>query len=86
LLIIVSGWVKQSSASGSHLLSILAKGVIIVVTGAMALQQMQIAEEIVTIAFSLAMGSIALGAAIAIGLGCKDLAGEVVKDFVSKLK
>ncbi len=84
---VVSSWVRQSSTSGSsQLLAILAKGVIIVVTGAMALQQMQIAEEIVTIAFSLAMGSIALGAAIAIGLGCKELAGEVVRDFVNKLK
>jgi len=79
----ITGTVKTAS---SNFLSLMAKIVIIVITGTMALQQIGIADEIVTIAFSLGLGSVALGFAIAIGLGAKDTAGEVVKDFMRKFK
>ncbi len=83
----VSSWVEHATqAQYGKILALVSKIVIIVLSGAMALQQVGIADEIVTIAFALAMGSIALGVAIAIGLGAKDVAGDVAKDFVSKLK
>jgi hypothetical protein len=78
-------WVEQAThASYSKLLALIVKVVVIAIATAMALQQVGIADEIVKIAFALAMGSIALGVAIAIGLGGKDTAGEIVKKFVSK--
>ncbi|MGH1467432.1 MAG: mechanosensitive ion channel [Bdellovibrionales bacterium] len=83
----VSSWVEHATqAQYAKFLGLVSKVVIIVISGAMALQQVGIADEIVTIAFALAMGSIALGVAIAIGLGSKDVAGEVAKDFVAKLR
>lgn len=83
----VSSWVEHATqAQYGKILALVSKVVIIVLAGAMALQQVGIADEIVTIAFALAMGSIALGVAIAIGLGSKDVAGEIAKDFVSKLR
>jgi|GEM_PF-1065741 len=83
----LSAWVEQAThASYSKLLSLIVKVVVVVIATAMALQQVGIADEIVTIAFALAMGSIALGVAIAIGLGAKDTAGEVVRKFVSKFE
>lgn len=83
----VSSWVEHATHAGySKLLSLVVRVVIVVIASAMALQQVGIADEIVTIAFALAMGSLALGVAIAIGLGAKDIAGEVAKNFVSKFK
>lgn len=84
---LVSTWISQGvSLSYHNFLALVAKVVIIVISGAMALQQMGIADEIVTIAFALSMGSVALGVAIAIGLGSKDIAGELARDFIKKLK
>ncbi len=83
----VSSWVEQATqVHYGKFLALVSKFVIIVISGAMALQQVGIADEIVKIAFALAMGSIALGTAIAIGLGSKDIAGEVIRDFVSKFR
>ncbi|MRG97248.1 mechanosensitive ion channel family protein [Polyangium spumosum] len=45
----------------------------------MALRELQIAEEIVTLAFSLTLGAIALAAALAFGLGSRDVAGRVMR-------
>ncbi|MDC0742411.1 mechanosensitive ion channel family protein [Polyangium mundeleinium] len=45
----------------------------------MALRELQIAEEIVTLAFSLTLGAIALAAALAFGLGSRDVAGRVAR-------
>ncbi|MDI1446666.1 hypothetical protein [Polyangium sp. 6x1] len=45
----------------------------------MALRELQIAEEIVTLAFSLTLGAIALAAALAFGLGSRDVAGRVTR-------
>jgi len=81
----LASWVEQAThASYSKLLALIVKTVVIVIATAMALQQVGIADEIVKIAFTLAMGSVALGVAIAIGLGGKDTAGEIVKKFISK--
>jgi hypothetical protein len=45
----------------------------------MALRELQIAPEIVTLAFSLTLGAIALAAALAFGLGSRDVAGRVTR-------
>lgn len=83
----VSEWIESGVKTGyANLLSLMSRVVIIVITGAMALQQIGIADEIVTIAFALAMGSIALGVAIAIGLGAKEPAEEIAKEFVAKFR
>lgn len=83
---IVANWIKTSTAKSAALLAYVTKGVIIALTSAMALQEMGIADEIVRITFTLAMGSLALGIAIAIGLGSKDTVGQLVKDLVDRLK
>jgi hypothetical protein len=45
----------------------------------MALQQMGVAEEIVTAAFTLILGAVALAAGLAFGLGNRELAGEITR-------
>lgn len=57
----------------------LTKGTMVLIAGFMALQQVGVSEELVTSAFTLILGSIALGAALAFGLGNRELAGEVTR-------
>jgi hypothetical protein len=45
----------------------------------MALQQVGVAEEIVTAAFTLILGALALAVGLAFGLGNRDLAGEITR-------
>ncbi|NJK36754.1 MAG: mechanosensitive ion channel [Oscillatoriales cyanobacterium RM2_1_1] len=63
-----------------------ARIAIIVFVGAMALEQMRVAPDIVNLAFGLLLGAIAVAIAIAYGLGGRDVAGEQLRDFFSGLK
>ena len=57
----------------------MAKGAVIVIALFMALQQVGVAEEIVTAAFTLILGAVALAVGLAFGLGNRDLAGEITR-------
>lgn len=57
------------------------KGVMVMIAVFMALQQVGVNEEIVTAAFSLILGSIALAAGLAFGLGNRELAGEITRKW-----
>lgn len=50
----------------------------------MILEQLQIAEEIVRIAFAATVFALALGLALAFGLGGRDLAGRILEDAYRK--
>jgi hypothetical protein len=63
-----------------------ARGAIIVLATAMALQQTGVAQEIVTLAFALALGAIAIAAAIAFGIGSQKAAGEIVENWFGRLR
>ena len=60
-------------------LGVLAKGAVILIAIFMALQQVGVAEEIVTAAFTLILGAVALAVGLAFGLGNRDLAGEITR-------
>jgi hypothetical protein len=64
----------------------LAKAAIVIFALAIALQNLGIANEIVTLAFGLLLGSIAIAAAIAFGIGSKEIAGREVEAWVKKLR
>lgn len=57
------------------------KGVMVMIAVFMALQQVGVSEEIVTSAFTLILGSIALATGLAFGLGNRDLAGEITRKW-----
>ena len=57
----------------------IAKGAVIVIAIFMALQQLGVAEEIVTAAFTLILGAVALAVGLAFGLGNRELAGEITR-------
>jgi Mechanosensitive ion channel, conserved TM helix len=87
--ILIGNWVKrlvQGAAQDRPFLANLAKMTVIVFALAIALQNLGIADEIVILAFGLLLGSIAVAAAIAFGIGSKEIAGREVDAWVKKLK
>ena len=63
----------------------LLKGAIIVLAAAMGLRQMGVANEIINTGFTLLLGSLAVGAAIAIGWGGKETAGRLLEKWTKGL-
>ncbi len=78
--------IMSSGNRQSRLLAQTARIAIIVFVGAMALQQMGIASDIVNLAFGLLLGAIAVAVAISFGLGGRDVAAEQIRSFLSKFK
>ncbi|MDO8662496.1 MAG: hypothetical protein Q7K98_04655 [Candidatus Omnitrophota bacterium] len=51
-----------------------------------ALEQLNIGIRITELTLAIALGTIGLGLSLAFGLGCREIAGKFVADFVEKLK
>ena len=61
-----------------------APALVLVIAAFMILEQLQIAPEIVRIAFAATMGALALGLALAFGLGGRDVARRMLEDAYEK--
>lgn len=70
---------SAGGVSGVPTLARVSKAVVVVIAVFMAIQQVGVAEEIVTTAFTLILGAVALAAGLAFGLGNTKLAGEVTR-------
>ncbi len=66
--------------------SLTARIAILFLAGAMALRQMGLADEIISLAFGLTFGAMAVAAAIAFGLGGRDLAGRKLEEWEQHLR
>jgi hypothetical protein len=74
-------------ASGFNpMAGMLAKVAILVLSTAMGLRQIGLAEDIINMAFGILLGAIGIGLAIAIGLGSKDVIGGEVERLIAKMK
>ena len=70
---------SAGQVSGVPTLAKLAKSAVVVISIFMALQQVGVAEDIVTSAFTLILGAVVLGVGLAFGLGNRELAGEITR-------
>ena len=70
---------SAGTVAGVPTLAKIAKGAVILISVFMALQQVGVAEDIVTAAFTLILGAVALAAGLAFGLGNRELAGEITR-------
>lgn len=68
--------------SHSNTLAPFAQAGIIILLGAMGLEQMGIGRDIIRLAFGLTLGAVAVAAAIAFGIGSRDLARNVVTKYL----
>ena len=69
---------------GGRTLARVAKGAVIVLAVFMALEQLNIAEDIVLVAFMAVVGAAALAAGIAFGLGGRDVAAEITREWYQR--
>jgi len=77
---------SNAGISEANLMSNICEVVVMVFTIAIALGQLQIGGRIIDLTISIILGSFGLGFALAFGLGCKDIVGKSVNDFLTKLK
>jgi hypothetical protein len=84
----VSGLIMASAGAvhGGPALARIGRFGVIILAVFMALQELGIATEIVTTAFAILFGAIALGLALAFGLGNRDLAGEVTREWYQRYR
>ncbi len=84
----VGGLIMASAGglSGGPTLARVGRGGVVLLAIFMALQQLGVATEIVTTAFAILFGAIALGLALAFGLGNRDLAGEITREWYTRLR
>ena len=73
--------VSASNASQARILANGARLAILVLTGAMALREMGLANEIINLAFGMTVGAIAVAIALAFGLGGRDVAARQVEEW-----
>ncbi len=76
--------IKSLGNPSSGVLAQAARAAILVFVGAMALQQMGVATDIVVLAFGLILGAIAVAVALAFGLGGRDVAAEQIRQWLKR--
>jgi hypothetical protein len=79
---LVADMVRDSAIANARLLSMIARVAILVLAGAMGLRQMNLAQEIINLAFGITLGAVAIATAVAFGIGGRDAAKTLVDDFV----
>ncbi|HZG67262.1 MAG TPA: mechanosensitive ion channel, partial [Herpetosiphonaceae bacterium] len=79
---LAAGAIRSSGVDQPNLLATAAQAAILVLTGAMALRQIGVANEIINLAFGLLLGAIAVAVALAFGLGGREVAGRELQNWV----
>jgi len=70
----------------AHFLGQLVRVIVLVFVTVTAIEQLGIATTILNMAVLITLGAIGLAAAIAFGLGAKDVAGKIISDWTQKNK
>ena len=81
---LVADMIQDSRIANASLLATIARVAILVLAGAMGIQQMGLAQEIVNMAFAITLGALAVASALAFGIGGRDAAKSLVDDFLRK--
>ena len=82
----VSAFVQDSNWPHKYLLALAARVAVIVLSLAMALSAMGLADSIITLAFGLPLVGVALAIGLAFGLGGKDVAAQQLTQWQSQMK
>jgi hypothetical protein len=78
--------IRASHANQSALLAMTARISILVLAGAMALQQMGLANDIINMAFGMLLGSVAVAIALSFGLGGRKIAQREIEVWLTSLR
>lgn len=77
---------SAGAIQGAPTLARFGRGGVIMLSIFMALQELGIATDIVTTAFAILFGAVALGLALAFGLGNRELAGQVTREWYARYR
>jgi hypothetical protein len=82
----VGGLIAASAGAvhGGRALARIGRGGVLLLAVFMALQELGIATDIVTTAFAILFGAIALALALSFGLGNRELAGEITREWYQR--
>ncbi len=78
--------IRDTGMANADILATAARVAIIVFASALALRQMGIAESIVNLAFGLMLGAVAVAAAIAFGIGGRDVARDLLERWRGQIR
>jgi hypothetical protein len=81
-----AGLIESSAARNAPVLAKLARGAILFFAAALALRQAGLPAEIVTITFAAVVGAIAVGIAVAVGVGGRHVAGRLLERAVQSFE
>ena len=84
----VEGLIMASAGAlhGGALLARVGKGGVVLLGVFMALQELGVGTDIVTTAFAIIFGAVALALALSFGLGNRELAGEITRTWYARWK
>ena len=84
----VEGLIRASAGTihGGPTLARAARVGVVMIAVFMALQELGVATEIVTTAFAILFGAVALALALSFGLGNRELAGEVTREWYERYR
>ena len=77
---------SAGGVQGGPTLARVGRWMVVVLAVFMALQELGIASDIVTTAFAILFGAVALALALAFGLGNRELAGEVTREWYARYR
>ncbi|MFH1338600.1 MAG: hypothetical protein ABIH40_01985 [Candidatus Omnitrophota bacterium] len=83
---VVQAACANAGVSQSKFLAKFVEIAIIIFALAITLEQLNIGKTIIGLAVNIVLASLGLGFALAIGLGCKDIVGKAVSEWIEKLK
>jgi hypothetical protein len=78
--------IRGSSINQADILAVAARVSILIFAGALALRQMGLGQDIVNLAFGLLFGAVAVAAALAFGLGGRDVAARQLETWRHNLE
>lgn len=78
---IVGKGIVASDCRNAHRMAMLVRVVILALAGAMALRQTGLANDIVSLAFGLTLGAVAVAFALSFGLGGRDMAARTLEQW-----
>ncbi|MDO8535564.1 MAG: hypothetical protein Q7S30_00920 [Candidatus Omnitrophota bacterium] len=83
---VVRTTISNAGIGNAKLLGKVTQTILIVFAVIIAIEQLNIATAFIAFAVNIILAAIGLGAAIAFGLGCKDIAGKAMQEILDKVK
>ena len=78
--------IRDTVGSHANVLAPTARVAITVFAAALGFRQIGIAEDIVNLTFGIVLGTFAVAAALAFGLGARDIAGRELENWLESLR